>query len=556
MQASKVGDGHPIEESESCADSKHMSAPDIERIKPPFLPWIPAYLAGTVCTGLLTYVFHTHIASKIPLDSYPDLSAVISRFIFCALFGSMVFYLIRLVLACLAMAMKRSDPKREFMQITLIKHGMFMSFVATLFVLSFVVDAYNKRINATTLLNVSSDALPLLKEIVGISVEDNELKQTLISEEKANGDQKSPKTLTMFITDDLAKILLASSAFLAVLLAKEILMNGLKYKMLFKNYEIRISKNDEDIKILEQLNRATGKQMIKDAEEWADEIFKLIYPESNAVDLQTLEYFFGTDDAKTIFNRFSIYPHGKLTRESFSLVYQGIINEEKRISRGIIQKASIIKKLNLVLSAILIPVGMLAAMTILENTNSLARSLPVQFSTVISLNFIFAPIIADMFKSLVFVFLVEVFDIGDKVFIEGVLHEVHNMGLLYTSFVVDKKITVIPNSKFMDKTIVNLREAKTSQKTFEFTFMNSPDLKEKIIKLKDEIKKEVESDSNAYTGKFNICEYALKKSLTIGMKINVVFRVQNQNIKALRAREDAFVIALYGIVGSIGLLLE
>ncbi|KAM0672619.1 hypothetical protein OCOL_000350 [Ordospora colligata] len=492
----------------------------------------------------------------MPFESHPDLSAVLSRLIFCALFGSMVFCLIRLILICLAIAMKRSDGKRGFVQITLIKHGMFMSIVTTLFVLSFVVETYNRRVSTTTFLNASSDPVPVLKEIVDMGVSDSELKQTLISEEKANGEQKPPKTLAMFLTEDLAKILLASSVFFAILLSKAILMNGLNYKMLFKNYEFRINKNDEDIKILEQLNRATGKQMIANAEEWADEVFRLISPEGKAVDLQTLEYFFGTDDAKAIFNRFSIHPDGKLTKESFSLVYQGIINEEKRISRGLTQKVSIVKKLNLVLSAILIPVGVLAVMAILGNADSFAGSLPVQFSTIISLNFIFAPIISEVFKSLVFVFLVEAFDIGDKVFIEGVLHEVHDMGLLYTSFVVDKKITVIPNSKFMDKTIVNLREAKTSQKTFDFTFMNSPDLKEKIVKLKDEIEREVKSDSNAYTGKFNICEYVLKKNLTVGMKINVVFRIQNQNIKALRAREDAFVIALYGIVGSIGLLLE
>lgn len=525
-----------MEESDSYMERRPEEELTPSEPSPPSAMWIPLYLLGALVLGILTYLCHTlMILPELKSRDQNQLSAVSERLLLCALLGGMIWSIARLVLIYLSITLRRIGERQGFLQIFLVRSGWLIALVFTLLVLSFAMGSYNDRINMADGKGGSPRAIPVRDPI---------------------DTPKDQSTLATFVTKEMARLLLASSIFLGIILVKTILMEGLNYKMLSENYEPRIQKNQRDIRILEMLNRATGKKMLPDIEAWACIVFRTLSPERDAVDLQTLEYFFGTSNAQEMFQRFDIYRDGKLTRDNFILVYQGVLHEERRIEMGMMQKASIVKKLDLILSSVLVPLGVFAILSVMESTDRLVSTLPIQFSTLISLHVIFAPIIADMFRSLVFVFLVKSFDVGDKILVDGALHEVHDMGLLYTSFVVDKKISVIPNSKIMEKTIVNLRKAETSMRSFEFTFSNSLEFKDKVGALNAEIEKEVKSDLNRYTGKFNVHGYDLKKNSAIGVKIDAVFWVQNQNIRALQAKEDAFVIALHDIFRKLGLVLE
>ncbi|KMV66462.1 hypothetical protein M970_030920 [Encephalitozoon cuniculi EcunIII-L] len=540
MGANRINDiQQQVEESDFYVEKRPNMNIHIDHPSPPPPMWILFYFLGSVVFGILAYLCHySLILPKLKSCGQNQLSVVTERLLLCFLFGAMIWFTIQLILTYLSITLKKVDGKQGFLQTTLIKNGWFISLVLGLLVLSFIMGSYNRSIDA-------------MNTAEGIA-----------REEKGQAPQEAlaalsePNTLAAFVTDKLTRLILASFVFLGIILTKTILMDRLNYRMLFENYESRIQSNYEDMWILEQLNRITGKRMDIDTESWANTVFKTISPEKDSVDLQVLEYFFGTERAQRIFERFNIYDDGRLTRSSFVLVYQEILNEEKRIAMGMAQKVTIVKKLDIVLSFVLIPFGVSAAMPIIESTGNFINFMPIQFGTLFSLHVIFAPIVSEMLRSLVFIFLVKPFDVGDKILVDGYLHKVYDMGLLYTSFVVDKKVSVIPNVKVMDKTIVNLRNARTSLKLFEFTFSSTSEFKDKIERLNAAIEKEVNSDPNVYTGRFGVYGYNLKKNSTIGVKIEVVFWIQNQDMKALWSREDAFIIALHDIFRDLGLVLE
>ncbi|ADM11233.1 uncharacterized protein Eint_030890 [Encephalitozoon intestinalis ATCC 50506] len=548
MRTEKIESIQQVEESDFFVEKKPSGKRHVDDPSPPSSVWILIYLGGSIISGILAYICHySFILSKIEPNGKAQPPLATEKLLLCLLIGIMIWFMLELILTYFSITLKKIDEKQRFLQSTLIRNGWLISLVLTLLILSFVMGSYN---HGTEIIDGESAR-------TGEEGNAELPKEETHPGESGSSSARLVETKTPFI-DKLSRLLLASSMFLGIILAKTILMERINYKMLFENYEDRIQKNYEDMKMLEELNRITGKKMESDpdVESWGSLVFKTVSPEKDTVDIQTLEYFFGTDSARKIFERFDIYGDGRVTRSSFVLVYQDILNEDKRITMGMAQKVTIVEKLDIVLSCILIPFGISATIPIVESEVNFVNFIPIQFGTLLSLNAIFASILTEMFRSLVFIFLVKTFDVGDKILIDGHLHKVYDMGLLYTSFVVDKKVTVIPNAKIMDKTIVNLRKARTSLKQFKFTFLNSLEFKDKMAELNSAIEKEVASDPNVYTGKFSVYGYDLKNNSSIGINIDVVFWIQNQDIKTLKAQEDAFLIVLYGFIRDLGLVLE
>lgn len=544
----------PSEESDSLIEQRISTGRSERELEMPSMIWTVVCSVGFVAFGFLAYICHLKLVSpNLNVPEQNSTSAFVARASFCSLLGVSIWFAIDLALVISIIMLGRTDEKRRFSQITLTKNRWFIALVFTLGVLSLVVNVYDETVDLISQPTEPGTAEPNIKKAVEEAIVHSSEAQSI--------------TATTFIMRNLTRVLLACSTFLGILLVKTILVDGLNFKMLFKNYEARIQRNYEDTKLLEMLNRITGKRMTSDTEKWATFVFKTISPEKEFADLPTLEYFFGTGDARKILGRFDIGGGNKLTRDEFVLVYQEILNEERRINMGMTQKVSVVKKLDLILWCILVPIGVFTSMSMigaikdsttikgLTNFASFTNSIPAQMGVLVSSSFVFAPILGEVVKSLVFIFLVEAFDIGDRILVDGILHEVHDMGLLYTSFIVDKKISVIQNVKIMDKSIVNLRETKASRKSFEFTFSSSSDFKNKVESLKTEISKEIGANPKIYIGKFEVCGYRLEKNDCISVRIEVVFRVQNQNVKVLHAREDGFVMVLHGIFKDVGLAL-
>lgn len=534
----------PPEESDSAVETK-VSGTE-EEYKAPSRFWIPFFLLLSGFFTFSAYVVHSVlIAPRLDVVSQSEGSALGMRALFCALLGMAIWFLVDLVLVYFAIALNRVGEKKDFLQITLIRNRWFINLVLTLLILSLMITVYDKMVETEIRVNTARDPDSRRESLVFESALGNGL----------NKETEPQESTATFFMNNLARVLLATSVFLAIFLLKTILLNGLNFKMLFKNYENRIQRNYEDSQLLELLNRLTGRKMFSGTDRWAAFVFKTISPDKDEISLHNLEYFFGAEDAERILSRFDIARDGRLTQEGFVLVYQEIMNEEKRITMGMTQKLSVVSKLDLILSAILMPIGGFVAMSIMGNIAGFTDSIPTQLGVVVSSSFVFAPVLVELIRSLIFIFLVEAFDIGDKILIDGVLHEVHDMGLLYTSFVVNKNVSVIQNIKVMEKPIVNLREAAVLKRSLEYTFISSVEFKKKIDLLKTEIAREIGENPHAYAGKFEICKYELQKADAISMHIEVVFRLQNQNMKALRAREDAFVMFLHDVFGSLGMVL-
>ncbi|WUR04788.1 mechanosensitive channel of small conductance (MscS1C) [Vairimorpha necatrix] len=125
----------------------------------------------------------------------------------------------------------------------------------------------------------------------------------------------------------------------------------------------------------------------------------------------------------------------------------------------------------------------------------------------------------------------------------GVIQE---LGLLYSSYLVDNLLTFIQNSQIMTENIVNYRFCEVESKTFFFKF-NIESFKKNYDILNKRIKKIVRSSNQVYTGKYDILNFEMLTDEIITVEITVYFKINFQYIKGLVKNEDAFLIELYDL---------
>jgi small-conductance mechanosensitive channel len=176
----------------------------------------------------------------------------------------------------------------------------------------------------------------------------------------------------------------------------------------------------------------------------------------------------------------------------------------------------------------------------------------IALSGIISFNFVFGAVLGEGFRSIVFIFLVRPFDIGDRLMIDGKVHIVLDMGLLYSTFLINKEVHNIQNIRIMEKSIINYRKSTRSEKCYSFIFHLS-DFKTKREELRLRIQETLDRHPKVYMRDFDISNYECLQGERIRVEIRVVISIYYQNIKALRMNEDQLTVAISEILDDLKL---
>lgn len=147
-----------------------------------------------------------------------------------------------------------------------------------------------------------------------------------------------------------------------------------------------------------------------------DLIFDGLKPQSREhLILQDFQPYFTPQDAEKLFDHFDKDGNGDLTRAEFQLGCKFIKNERSILSNAILESDQTVKKLDrLLLGVVAIILVILFFVVFQIDINSYLASFGTIF---ISLTFVFGNPMAEIFESIVFVFVTHPFDIGDKVII-------------------------------------------------------------------------------------------------------------------------------------------
>lgn len=358
--------------------------------------------------------------------------------------------------------------------------------------------------------------------------------------------------LSQYIATNFSTIVLSISTVCILYLAKSITMCIVELKMFFSHYRERIEINEENIQIIEMLNRSTGLKMFPNLQTWGHYVFKTISPNDDILTFEKCESVFGTSYTNGIFGLFDANNDLTITAGEFVTGYYGVIREKYFLNQALLQKNNLFYKLNIIVSIMCLPFAVFVGISFLGFAKYFANLFSIISGIILSLSFVFSSVVGDIFRSLIFIFIVRPFEAGDYVKINDKIFIVEELGLLYSSFLIDSLLTYVQNSQLMSKHIVNYRVSEIEEKIYKFKF-NIKSFKEKAEMLNRKIKKILKSDTQVYTGKYLINNYIILNDDIMTVEIVIYFKIRYQYIKGLLKNEDDFLLTLHDIFRDLDL---
>lgn len=164
------------------------------------------------------------------------------------------------------------------------------------------------------------------------------------------------------------------------------------------------------------------------------------------------------DDQDKVFkylgNFEKINPEKKISAEAFKVTAKELYQNVVKMGKSIKYRNSIFDKLELIFSFIIKYITAIFACYIFKIDYKIY--LTSFGTTFVTFSWIFADTIKKVFNCFVFVLIIRPYDIGDKVFLENNVFEVHRIDLLTSTFLTSlKKIVYISNEKLINTIIYN-----------------------------------------------------------------------------------------------------
>ncbi|KAF8115925.1 hypothetical protein N665_0025s0364 [Sinapis alba] len=179
-------------------------------------------------------------------------------------------------------------------------------------------------------------------------------------------------------------------------------------------------------------------------------------------------------------------------RKAFTEWVVKVYTSRKALAHSLNDTKTAVKQLNKLVTAILIVITIVIWLLLLEVATT---KVLLFFSTqLVALAFIIGSTCKNLFESIVFVFVMHPFDVGDRCVVEGVPMLVEEMNLLSTVFLkLDNEKVYYPNSVLATKPISNYFRSPDMGETVEFSIAFSTPVS-KIAHLKERIAEYLEQN--------------------------------------------------------------
>lgn len=341
-----------------------------------------------------------------------------------------------------------------------------------------------------------------------------------------------------------------ASTLIFFMLLRIILGEGTNYLLHLNNYYKKLNDIDNDMKILYLLNSVVPGQInnnIHSSNKYIKMVFKTLSPDFQPLDMHTISNFFSQTDTVSILNKFDIKKNNKIPLDQFINVWTNIVVSKKSLKTIVEHKDNLLNKLDTIFLIILFPLGLFIIMSILGNTQQFTTIFAILTGCFFSLSFVFGPVIGDLFKSIIFIFLVRPFEVGDVIEFDDLIYVVEEPGLMYSTLKHDALLTIVQNNKIMDKNIINYRISDFIEKNYNFK-SDIQLYKNNINNLKQQIRKLIKKYSYTFEEKFYLNNIQLldNKNLSFNVKVKAYLHSVNYEEEI-----DKFSIELSQLVNSI-----
>lgn len=351
-------------------------------------------------------------------------------------------------------------------------------------------------------------------------------------------------------------ILCAFFVFFASWLIKNIFLQFINHRIHFKYYKERIRENQKIVQYLQSLNDVTEDEPERNVEEFNRKIFDAMKTsEDDILEKKDFIRHFGTHDGKNIFFLFDIDENSVVTRDEFSKRYRSLLKEKELLDVALHSNSSSMAKLNIIFSLIMYPLSFVIILFHLDAYSKFENIFKFISALCISFSFAFSALVSTTFQSIVFVFFVRPFDIGDVIEFDGKTFLVSDLGLLYSTFICDSMYEIVPNEILRNKTIKNFRKSTHVTCNFKYS-AHEKDFQVIQTDLKDKIRNFLQENSKKYHEHFKIHKIEQLDQENVQFEIEIIVSCPYQETHTVEQRKDNFTLFLMKITGELGIKMK
>ncbi|THF95802.1 mechanosensitive ion channel protein 10-like [Camellia sinensis] len=301
-----------------------------------------------------------------------------------------------------------------------------------------------------------------------------------------------------------------------------------------------------------------GKAESEISNEWearscANRIFKNVAkPGAKYIEEEDLMRFLKRVEIHTIFPLFEgALETGRITKSSFRNWVVTAFVERKLLACSLNDTKTAVHQLHKLASAMvsIIIVVVFVLVMGLATTNVIF----LVSSQLLLLGFMFQNTCKTIFESIIFVFVMHPFDIGDRCVIDGVQMVVEEMNILTTVFLrYDKEKIYYPNSVLLTKPISNFRRSPEMGDSVTFSVDMSTSL-DSIAALKKSIQLYIESKPKYWNPKHTVIVTGIQNMNKMTMALCVLHTINHQNYGERTSRISELIMELKKMFENLGI---
>ncbi|XP_010536166.1 PREDICTED: mechanosensitive ion channel protein 10-like [Tarenaya hassleriana] len=275
----------------------------------------------------------------------------------------------------------------------------------------------------------------------------------------------------------------------------------------------------------------------------AFDIFRNIAkPGHDYIDEDDLLRFMIKEEVDLVFPLFEGSENGKITRKALTEWVVKVYTGRKALAHSLNDTKTAANQLNQLVAVILVVVTLIIWLLLLEIATT--KVLLFFFSQTVALSFVMGSSCKNLFESIVFVFFMHPFDVGDRCVVDGVPLLVEEMNLLTTVFLkLDNEKVFYPNAVLATKPISNYYRSPSMGEAVEFSIAFSTPM-ERIACLKERIAEYLEQNPHHWQPDHIVLVKAIENVNKIKMALLCMHTITFQQMgeRNLRRTELAFAI--------------
>ncbi|XP_071721847.1 mechanosensitive ion channel protein 10-like [Rutidosis leptorrhynchoides] len=276
----------------------------------------------------------------------------------------------------------------------------------------------------------------------------------------------------------------------------------------------------------------------------AQRIFKNVAkPGAKNIEEEDLLKFLNRVEVQTIFPLFEgALETGRITKSSFRNWVVRAYVERKALAHSLNDTKTAVQQLHKLASSVVIVLIAVVFLLVME----LATSKVIAFviTQLVLAGFMFQNTCKMIFESIIFIFVMHPFDIGDRCVIDGVQMIVEEMNILTTVFLrYDMEKIYYPNAVLLTKPISNFYRSPEMGDAVSFTIDSSTSL-ETIVALKKAIHIYIESKPKYWSPKHSVMVKGFDQVDKLTMALCVQHTINHQNYGERSGRISELILEL------------